>query len=89
MLSTVNRSLGSQNRAETKLKFVKSDIFTAVKIQVEVFWVVTPCSVVVDVSDYHAASIFRMATKHSETLVSYRNSLSEPRRPRLKIKANK
>jgi len=32
------------------------------KFQVEVFWVVTPCSVVVDtsVSEVHAASIFRV-----------------------------
>jgi len=28
-------------------RFAAFEVFTAVKIQVEVFWVVTPCSVVV------------------------------------------
>jgi len=36
-------------------------VFTAMKIQV-VFWVVTPCSVVVNVSESYAASIFRVPT---------------------------
>jgi len=35
----------------------RSDVYTAVKIQVAVFWVVTPCSIT-DVSGDHAASIF-------------------------------
>jgi len=35
---------------------VRSEVFTAVKTQVKVFWVVTPCSV----SEDHAASIFRV-----------------------------
>jgi len=42
----------------------RSEAFTAVKIQVEVFWVVTPCSVVVGYQ--------RVRT--SDTLVSYRNT---------------
>jgi len=32
------------------------EVFTALKIQVEVVWVVTPCT---NVSEVHAASIFR------------------------------
>jgi hypothetical protein len=39
------------------------EVFTVVKVQVEVFWVVTLCSVVVGyqcVSEDHAASIFRV-----------------------------
>jgi hypothetical protein len=36
----------------------KFEAFTAVKIQVEVFWIVTPCSVVLEV---HTASIFRVS----------------------------
>jgi hypothetical protein len=39
----------------------RSEVFTAVKIQVEVFWVVTPCRVV-------------EAARSSETLVPYRNT---------------
>jgi hypothetical protein len=39
-----------------------SRFFTAVMFQVEVFWFVTPCSVVVEysVSGVHAASFFRV-----------------------------
>jgi hypothetical protein len=43
--------------------FLQDSVFTAVKIQVVVFWVVTSCSVVVGyttVSDDLAASIFRV-----------------------------
>jgi hypothetical protein len=47
------------------------EVFTAVKIQVEVFWIVTPCGVVTEyqLSEVHATSIFST----SETLVSYHN----------------
>jgi len=47
----------------------KFEVFTAVKVQVEFFRFVTPCSVVED----HAVSIFRVmeAAGSSETLVSY------------------
>jgi hypothetical protein len=46
----------------------------AVKIQVEVFWVVTPCSVAVG---YQHHVILKMeATRSSETLVSYRNTVT-------------
>jgi hypothetical protein len=42
------------------------EVFTAVKIQIEVFWVVTPCNIVVGSLKIQAAWIF-------ETLVSYHN----------------
>jgi hypothetical protein len=39
--------------------YARYEVFTEVKIQIAVFWFVTPCSVV-DVSEDHAASIFRV-----------------------------
>jgi hypothetical protein len=48
---------------------VRFKVFTAVKIQVKVFWVVTPCSVVVG---YHFTLKMETA-KSSKTLVSYNN----------------
>jgi hypothetical protein len=58
---------------------MKFDVFTAAKIQAEVLWFVTPCSVMVrkKVSEYHAASFtLKMGEAWtSETLVSYRNTI--------------
>jgi hypothetical protein len=65
---------GAFLRASNSLKLVHKDIvrpnarfdaFRAVKIQAVVFWVVTPCSVVVgtNVSDANTASIFRVKTE--------------------------
>jgi hypothetical protein len=51
-----------------KTTFVRFEAFTAVKIHVEVFWVVMPCSVVV--------------VWTSEMLVSFNNTtVLQPRRP--------
>jgi hypothetical protein len=43
------------------------EAFSAVMFQVEVSWVVTPCSVVVgtNVSEVHAASIFTLTQRHN------------------------
>jgi hypothetical protein len=58
---------------------VSSEAFRAVKIQVEVFWVLTLCNVVLDIniSEDHVATIFRAKTEAawtSETWVSYHNT---------------
>jgi hypothetical protein len=56
----------------------KLDVFTAMKIQVAVFWVVIPCSDV---------SVKMEADRTSETFISYQNHYvaSQHRRPRLAI----
>jgi hypothetical protein len=46
------------------------EVFTAVEIQVEVFWVVTPCSVVVG---YQSFRVKMEAAWNCETLLSYYN----------------
>jgi hypothetical protein len=51
----------------TRCNFTRFEVFTAVKIQFEVFWVVTPCSVVIG---YH---LQMEAAWTSETLVFYHN----------------
>jgi hypothetical protein len=49
---------------------VRLEVFTAVKIELEVFWVVMPCSAVV-----RAKFILKMeAARSSETLLYYHNT---------------
>jgi len=60
-------------------EFVIFEALTAMIFQVEVFWVVTPCSVVVDVTlpEINVTSFFTLkmeATWTSETLASYDNN---------------
>jgi hypothetical protein len=50
--------------------FQLDEAFTAVIIQVDVFWVVTPCSVAVV---YKRFALKTEAVRNSETLVSYHN----------------
>jgi len=58
------------------------EVFTMVKIQVEVFWVVTPCSVVTGYQCFGGSCYFHLhftlkmeAVKSSDTLVSHRNAI--------------
>jgi len=52
---------------------VRFEVFTAVKIQVEFFWVVTLCSDAVGYQRFGSHCTLKMdAAKSSETLVSYR-----------------
>jgi hypothetical protein len=58
---------------------VRFEVLMAVKIQVEVFWVVMPCNAVIGYqhSEVHATSICGVkmeATWSSKTLVSYYNT---------------
>jgi hypothetical protein len=60
-------------------------VFTAVKIQVEVFWVVTPCSVVVGYQCFRGPCCLHLhftikmeAARSSETMVSYHNTTQHP-----------
>jgi hypothetical protein len=47
------------------------EVFTIVKIQVEVFWVVTPCNVVVGCQRF---TLKMEAASSSEMLISYHNT---------------
>jgi len=49
------------------------EVFTAVKIQVEVFWVVTPCSVVINIPKFHRSLKMKEAWI-PKTSVSYHNT---------------
>jgi hypothetical protein len=48
----------------------KHEVFMAVKIQVEVFWVIMPCSVVVEYF-----RVQKEVVRSSKTLVSYHNTI--------------
>jgi len=61
---------------------MRFEVFTALRIQIKVFWVVMPCDT--SVSEDLAACFFRVKTeaaRSSKTLVSYCNTTtSQPRR---------
>jgi hypothetical protein len=74
----------SQTYMKTQGKDGRYDVFTAVKIQVEVFWVVTPCCVVIAYQRFGGPCCLQLqgdaqmgAAWSSQQLVSYH---STPRR---------
>jgi hypothetical protein len=60
---------------------VRYEVFTAVKIQVEVFWIVISCNVVVGYQCVRDVCC-------SETFVSYHNTTTQPRRPQLELRCH-
>jgi hypothetical protein len=64
------------------LIFLRFEIHTAVKTSIEVFWVVTPCSLV----DGSGATLKMEVIRSSEMLVTtYEYMMSHPRKPQSKI----
>jgi hypothetical protein len=53
--------------------YARYEGFTVVKIQVKVFWVVTPCSVVVEYQQF-GGTLKMEAARSSKMLVSYCNT---------------
>jgi hypothetical protein len=49
------------------LEIARLEVFTAVKIQVEVFWVVTPCSVVEAAWTSETSVSYHITTRHGVT----------------------
>jgi hypothetical protein len=75
---------------------LRREVFTAVKIQVEVFWVVTPCSVVigyqrnVGILSHLAAFTLKMeAAMFSETLAFYHSTIRRHSPEELRFKREK